>query len=99
MSKKKYTLLGGLTALLALVINQFLWIVTNLGFGPGVIIGVLAPILIGGSGVAIGLRAIPQYGRRFGATIVGTNILAIIVGLVWSLVVQPRAFGPSPVPV
>ena len=90
---------GSLTAITALFINQLLWTVTHLAFGPGVIIGIFSPILIGTLGVMIGLKLMDGYDKKMGIYIILLNIILTIIGLGWSLVLQPRLFGPDPVPV
>lgn len=63
-SKRTYTAIGLTTAILALVVDQLLWAVTILTFGSGVIIGVAAPLLVGGIGVLTGASAIKHHGTE-----------------------------------
>ncbi|PSQ58061.1 hypothetical protein BRD18_06605, partial [Halobacteriales archaeon SW_7_71_33] len=84
-AERTYAVLGGTTALLALVVDQLLWTVTILTFGPGVIIGISAPLLAGGVGILTGASAIKHHGPRLGSAIVVANCVAIAVGIWWGL--------------
>ena len=96
-AKQTYAILGVTTALLALVVDQLLWTVTILTFGPGVIIGISAPLLAGGVGVLTGASAIKHHGPRLGSAIVVANCVAIAVGIWWGYN-RGAVFGLRPSP-
>lgn len=82
-----------MTAFVALVVDQMLWLRFPLSFGPGILIAFLAPVVVGGIGISIGRRVASGEDRRLGIAIVITNLLAVVLGLWWALELQPQAFG------
>ena len=92
-NKRTYAANGGISALIALFVDQLLWLRFPLYFGPGIVIAFLSPFIVAGVGCVVGWKAMNEYGQTVGLAIVATNLLAATLGVWWALELQPQAFG------
>ncbi|MWG34686.1 hypothetical protein [Halomarina oriensis] len=80
-----YAVTGVVTAGVALFVDHVLWTVVNLGFSPGVLLGLLAPLVVGLVGVGVGYGAVRVRHERIGYGVIGLNVLAAVLGVLWGM--------------
>ena len=92
-NKLTYATVGGIFALVALTVDQVLWLRFPLYFGPGILIAFLSPFIAAGVGGGVGWWAMKKDEQNVGLAIIVTNLLAATLGIWWALSFQPQAFG------